>query len=383
MNNIDSTNRLTIPCIVVLLQAVFMWAVLTYITIYWIDLGFSHFQVGILVSIFPLTSLILMVPFGLYADRISPKKLVIASNFILSLSVIGVMYAHDFWLTLIFLFAGGAGNSLFNNALPALFYKTMGTSIRGLKLGIFTAATLIGYGLGPLLAGYILQAADMQAVFIFSISGVIPLFIFSLFLPDAPGMAVKLSDYKADLSNKSVVAFIVLVFFFSFHGGPEQTNFSLYLNKDLGLSKESIGWIYFIHANVMALLSVINGVISDRFNSRGRGLSALLYTGVFISGLTNISLFLTTSFGTVLAARLSHAVGDSLTLVTRSLIVSNVFATSRMGGNLGAVTTTITLATLIGAVVSGALPGYVTGFIVAGLLAILSIPVVMSFKPEF
>ncbi|MBN1375329.1 MAG: hypothetical protein JXA01_04160, partial [Dehalococcoidia bacterium] len=202
-------------------------------------------------------------------------------------------------------------------------------------------------------------------------------------LEDAPGIAVKLSDYRADLSNKSVLIFIILVFFFALHTGTEQTSFSLFLYNDIGLNKEGIGWMYFIHANVMALLSIINGVVGDHVNARGRGLAALFYIGIFISGITNISLVFTTNFGSVLSTRLSHAVGDSLTMVTRSLIVSNIFVSSRMGGNLGAITTATTLATMVGSIISGAVPGYITGFIIVGALAILCIPAAMAAKPDF
>ncbi|MGD0855007.1 MAG: hypothetical protein ABSA18_04300, partial [Dehalococcoidia bacterium] len=70
-------------------------------------------------------------------------------------------------------------------------------------------------------------------------------------------------------------------------------------------------------------------------------------------------------------------------MVTRSLIISNLFVTTRMGGNLGVLTTAITLATLVGSIISGAVPGYVTGFVIAGILAVLSIPIVMATKPKF
>jgi hypothetical protein len=70
-------------------------------------------------------------------------------------------------------------------------------------------------------------------------------------------------------------------------------------------------------------------------------------------------------------------------MVTRSLIISNLFVATRMGGNLGVLTTTATVATLVGAIVSGAVPGYVTGFTIAGVLAILAIPIVMASRPEF
>ncbi len=383
MQNISFSKRYAIPCLVQLLQAMVLWAVLDYITIFWIDLGFSHFQVGILMAIFPLTSLILMIPFGIFVDRISPKKLVIASHVIFGVSLAGLLFTQDFWLTILLLVVGGSGNALYNNALPSLYYKTLGDKLRGFKLGIFTATTLVGYGLGPLIGGFILSACDMNAVFIFALLGSIPLLILSLFLADIPGARVKLADYRTDLKNKSVLVFIILVFLFALHAGSEQTSFSLFLNKDIGLSKESVGWMFFIHANFMALLSVASGIVADRFDSRGRGLAKLFYAGIIISGLANIMLVMASNFGTVLATRLTHAVGDSMTLVTRSLIISNLFITTRMGGNLGAVTATVMLGTLIGSVISGAVPGYVSGFVIAGALAVLAIPIVMLAKPEF
>ncbi|RPJ55850.1 MAG: MFS transporter, partial [Dehalococcoidia bacterium] len=131
MNNISFSQRYVIPCLIQAFQAMLLWAVLTYITIYWIDLGFSHMQVGVFISVFPLTSLALMIPIGLYVDRISPKKLVIASQVIFGLSITGLMISHEFWPTMFFLVIGGMGNSLFSNALPALFYKTLGSEVRG------------------------------------------------------------------------------------------------------------------------------------------------------------------------------------------------------------------------------------------------------------
>jgi len=372
-----------LPCVVILLQAMLMWAVLTYITIYWIDLGFSHLQVGLLVAVFPLTSLLLMIPFGLYVDRISPKKLVIASYFIFAGAIAGLLFTHDFWLTLLLMVAGGAANALFSNALPSLFFKTLGNELRGLKLGAFNAANLVGYGLGPLVAGYIYSASSMNEVYIFALIGFIPITVVSLFLADSPGHVIKLSDYKTDLSEKSTLIFILLVFFFSLHAGAEQSSLSLYLNKGIGLDKEGVGWMFFIHANVMALLAVVNGVIGDRLSARGRKLANLFYLSIFISGITNMSLIFATDFGSVLATRLTHAMGDSLNIVIRSMIMADLFVSTRMGGNLGAVTAAITLATLIGAVISGASPGYASGFFICGALAVLAVLASLFAKPDF
>ena len=383
MNELSFFKRYAVPCLIGFLQSTFLWAILTYITIYWIDMGFSHLQVGLLISVFPLVSLLLMIPFGIFVDRLSPKKLIIASQFIFALSIVGLLTAHDFWSTMLMLGIGGTGNALFSNALSALFYKTLGDKIRGLKLGFFTAGILVGYGLGSLLGGYLLSAFDMNAIFLFSLAGAAPMVILSLLLPDVPGARVKISDYRADISNRSVLIFVILVFAFSLHAGAEQSSFSLFLNKEIKLDKESVGWIFFIHANVMALLSIISGFYADRVNSRGKGLAAPYYVGIAISGITNILLIFTNSFGTVLATRLTHAVGDSLTLVTRSLIVSNLFVSTRMGGNLATIQVTITLGTLFGSIISGAVPGYASGFFIAGAAAVIAVIFALVAKPKF
>lgn len=383
MMNPNLSRHLIIPAILQLLQSMYLWAVLSFITIYWIDKGFNHMAVGVLMAVFPLTSLIFMIPFGIIVDRTSPKRLVIASQLIFSLSIAGLIFSSDFLMTLIFLIVGGTGYTLFNNSLPALYYKILGNDSRGLKLGIFNAAILIGYGMGPFIGGYLLTVYDMKAIFIFALSGLPIMLLFSAFLPDAAGSGVKISDYRADLSSRTVVIFLFLVFAFSLHAGAEQSSFSLFLNKDIGLNKESVGTIYLIHASVMAVFSIINGYIGDHFNAGGRALSTLLYIGTAISGLTNILLFFTFNFGTVLAARLTHAVGDSLTMVTRSLIVTNLFVSARMGGNLGAITTTVTLGTMIGSLVSGAVPGYISGFLISGAAAILAVILSVIARPDF
>jgi len=383
MNDLSFFRRYAVPCLAGFLQSTFLWAILTYITIYWVDLGYSHLQVGILIAVFPLVSLALMIPFGVFVDRISPKKLIIASQFIFALSIAGLMMTQDFWSTMLLLAIGGAGSALFSNALPSLFYKTLGASIRGLKLGFFTAGILVGYGLGSLLGGYLYTYFDMNAIFMFSLAGTVPMVLLGLFLADVPGTRIKISDYRADLSGKSVLVFVILVFAFSLHAGAEQSSFSLFLNKDIKLDKESVGWLYFIHANVMAVLSIVSGFYGDRVNARGKGLAALYYVGIAVSGLTNILLMFTTNFGNVLATRLTHAVGDSLTLVTRSLIVSNLFVATRMGGNLATIQTTVTLGTLCGSVIAGAFPGYSTGFVIAGAAAVLAVIYALIVKPEF
>ena len=185
------------------------------------------------------------------------------------------------------------------------------------------------------------------------------------------------------MANKEVFILVALTFVVSLHLGVEQTCFSLFMKENIGLAEGSIGTMFCFIGITIAILSVINGFISDRRTSKGKGLANLCYLGIFISALFNISMLFVDNFGTILAVRLLHVIGDSLFMVSRNIIVSNLFLAERIGGNLGIVTTAATLGTFIGAVASGAIPGYILPFVVAGVLAILAIPPAISARPKF
>ena len=113
------------------------------------------------------------------------------------------------------------------------------------------------------------------------------------------------------------------------------------------------------------------------------GLGFLLYLGIFLSGLFHINLLFVGTFGTVLVMRLFHLLGDSLFIVSRMVIISNLFLPGRIGGNLGVIEATITMGTFVGAIVSGAIPGYLLPFVVIGLLSIAAIPPAIAARPKF
>lgn len=360
-----------------------LWAILVYLPIYFTDLGFSHFEISILLSVFPVMSLVSMIPFGMFSDRLSPKKLVITSLVLYAIFLIGLRQTEGFWTLLIFFIVGGIGDSLFRISNMSLYYKTLGNTNKGMKLGFFMGIGLLGYGLGPLLGGYLLASFNMDFLFHVILLLTAPFFILGFFLQDVEPTKFELVHYRKDVANKEALVLVALTFLVSLHLGVERTCFSLYMKEDIGLSVNSIGTMFFFIGMTVAILTIINGFISDRRLGKGKGLAALFYSGIFISGLFNINLLFSSSFGTILAIRLLHVLGDSLLMISRSIIVSNLFQSERIGGNLGVITTTSTLGTFLGAIMSGIIPGYIFPFVVAGALAIVAIPPAISAKPNF
>lgn len=360
-----------------------LWAMLAYVPIYFTSLGFTHFEISILLSIFPLVSLVLMIPLGIFSDRLPPKRLVAASLGLFAILLLGLRQTDEFWSILFCFIIGGIGDSLLRISCMSLYYKTLGSRNKGKKMGFFMGFGLLGYGIGPLLGGYLLTISDMNFLFWIILLALAPLLLLSLFLQDIEPIKFGLVDYRKDIANKEVIVLVILTFLVSLHLGVERTCFSLFMKEDIGLTESSIGTIFCFIGITIAILSVINGFISDSRIGRGKSLGTLFYSGIFISGLFNINLLFADTFRTILLVRLLHVIGDSLLMVSRNVIVSELFSQERIGGNLGIIAATNTLGTFIGAIISGIIPGYIFPFVVVGALAILSIPLAISAKPGF
>lgn len=360
-----------------------LWIILAYIPLYLTDLDFSHLQISILISTFPLASLILMVPFGIFSDRLPPKKLVTAGFVLFAIFLTGLRYADEFLPLLLFFVIGGIGGSLFRISCRSLYYKVLGEDNTGKKLGFFLGVGLFGYGIGPLTGGFLLTKLGMDSLLWIAFLIFLPFLFLSLFLEDVKLAKFELGDYKRDITRKEVAVLVALTFMLSLHLGVEQTSFSLFLRENVDLSENSIGMMFCFIGMTVATLSIINGLVSDKLKGRGLGLGALFYLGLFLSGLFNINLIFVSTFGTVLVMRLLHVLGDSLFMVSRMVIISNLFLPGRIGGNMGIIETTVTMGTFVGAIISGAIPGYLLPFVVVGSLAILAIPPAIAARPKF
>ena len=324
-----------------------------------------------------------MVPFGIFSDRLPPKQLVTAGFILLAVFLTGLRYVEGFLPLLLLFIIGGVGGSLCQISCRSLYYKVLGEEDTGKKLGFFMGITLLGYGLGPLTGGFLLTRLSMDSLLWIAFLILLPFIFLSLFLEDVKLAKFELSEYRRDIVRKEVAVLVALTFVVSLHVGVEQTSLSLFLREDIGLGANSIGMMFCFIGVAIAILSIVNGFVSDRLTGRGLGLGILLYLGIFLSGLFHINLLFVSTFVPVLVMRLFHILGDSLFIVSRMVIISNLFLPERIGGNLGVIEATITMGTFVGAIVSGVIPGYLLPFVVVGLLAILAIPPAIAARPKF
>jgi len=360
-----------------------LWTIIAYIPLYLDDLAFSHLQISILISIFPLTSLILMIPSGIFSDRLPSRYLITTGFVLLALFLTGMRYAEEFMPLLLLFVIGGAGGSLIQISCRSLYYKVMGEGNTGKKLGFFMGIGLLGYAFGPLIGGFLLTRLGIDSLLWITSLILLPFIFLSLLLEDVKTASFELGEYRRDIARKEVIVLVALTFVVSLHVGVEQTSLSLFLREDIGLNDSSIGLMFCFIGLGIAALSVANGFVSDSLKGRRLGLGFLLYLGMFLSGLFHVNLLFVSTFVPVLVMRLFHIVGDSLFIVSRMVIISNLFLPGRIGGHIGLIEATITAGTFAGALISGAIPGYLLPFVVIGLLVIMAIPPAMAARPKF
>jgi MFS family permease len=333
---LEPARRYALPCFLFLGYTLTLWIILAFIPLYLTDeVGLCHMEIGILLATFPIASLLLMFPFGVFSDRLPPKKLVILGLIIFAVFLIGLRHVSGFGGLLAFFFIGGIGGALFRISCLSLYYKLIGEEHKGRKLGFFMGIGLLGYGLGPLIGGQLLMGMDMHSLLLIAFFILLVPLFFSLFLEETKPVKFEIGFYRKDIMKKEVLILVAMVFALATHLGAEQTSLSLFLEHDVGLRENSIGMMFCFIGLAIGSLCIVNGFVSDRMGNRGRSLAPLLYIGLLFSGLLNVLMIIPRVFATVLLVRILHVVGDSTFLVSQRVTISNLFLPERVGGNLG------------------------------------------------
>ena len=295
-----------------------LWLILTYIPLHLESLGFNHFQISFLISLFSFFPLLVVIPFGVFSDRISPKRLVITGFFLLALSALLIRFADSFKVFLFIFVMGGVGSSIFLISCTSLYYKLLQGGSRGAKIGFFAALGNLGYGVGPLLGSFILHAVKLQDLFIVIFFISLPFIGLSFFLLDVKPEPFNLGLYRKDLSQVEVLIVVGITFLFALHFGAERTTLSLFLKFNAGVAEDQMGIIFFCVGLMLAAVIFSLGFFSDIHAN----LKALFLLGLLFSGAFNIAMLLVHNFFGALTVRLLHVIGDSAYLIAQRIAIA-------------------------------------------------------------
>ncbi len=244
-------------------------------------LGITNGQAGFLLSMYAIGCMILYIPGGILADKISPKKALIFS--LLGTTLLTVLFALTFnykvsmmiWLLLAF----SSGFVFWSALLKAI--RMIGTEEeQGRLYGIYYAsngitAALVNYVSLKVFSNFtdektgFFWAMIVMAVF----TGVVSLLLLFFMKEDETRTSLAATAaadkfHFADVSGvlKNPTVWIISILFFCTYGIYTSTSyFTPYLTDVMNVSVESAGIFGIIRTYVFMLVAPISGYIADKF----------------------------------------------------------------------------------------------------------------------
>ena len=130
------------------------------------ELGATGIWIGLTFSIFAVTQTLTSPFVGDWSDRYGRKPFIVAGLLLYVAAAIGYLLADELWQVIAFRALSGGGTSLIFSVARAYLGEMTPEGEEGRWSGVFSSADIIGFGIGPLLAGVARQQLGFDSVFV-------------------------------------------------------------------------------------------------------------------------------------------------------------------------------------------------------------------------
>jgi len=315
-------------------------------------IGFTGWQIGFLMGIDALMSLLLTLPIGVSNDFLTSRKLIFVSFSVLAPTFALISIASGYMVFLIAFTIMGVCFGLSQVSLKALVFKTTEKNNRGKRLALISSSEHAGIAIGSLAGGLLLMTLSFAAVFQITALLFVAVTPLTLMLSKTTTEVFKPTAYKRELFRRDVLYFSIVTFLFTYHWGAEKTVYALFLKESLGFSTLDIGVFMGVTIGALALSSLLFGRLLDLNLTT---MKKLITMGVLLSAGGHLLLALSTTMTQAYVFRIIHELGDSSFMVFFYVMTAMLFKKSRIGGGSGFIAQVSIIATFIGAFTSGAL----------------------------
>ena len=343
------------------------WMVLAYLPLILKTYGFTDQQIGFAIGLGSLSSLFLVLPFGVFSDYFSPKRTLNLGAICFCVYFLLLIFLKDFWTVCAAILLGGVGAASIRVISISLYLKLIDDKGRGKKVAFLHLGGYLGFGSGPLIGGYLYEAFGATSMMTLAFVLSMLIVLLTLFIEDAPPVVFSFKDYKKDVKEPNALFLIALVFILGTHFGAEQSTISLFMKEVVGLQKKEIGLVFFALGIWMSILVPFAGILMDRKHR----IFFLLLLGLIISSSFQFLTPFATTLGGLLVIRMIHTLGDTLAILESDVLTAQFFPAARLGGNSGLLFCVRTLAIFAFAAFSGWLNqtwGYKMPFFVNGIM---------------
>jgi len=341
--------------------------VLAYLPLLLKSYHFTDQQIGFAIGLKSLSSILLVIPFGVFSDYFSPKKTLTLGAIFYTGYFLLLITAKSFSVVCFALLLGGVGAATIRVIIMSLYLKLKDHIGRGKRIALLQSGGYLGFALGPLSGGFIYETHGGPALIKGALVLATVIVVLTFFVKDAPPVVFSFRDYNKDIKKPDVLFLMAVVFVLGTHFGTEQTSISLLMKDVISLSKKEIGTVFFILGVWMAFLAPFAGRQLDKKHR----VFMLLLVGLLISSTFQIITAFTHTFLSLVIVRVIHTAGDTLAILESDVLTARFFPAARLGGNSGLMFCVRASAIFVFAAFSGWLNqmwGYKMPFIVNGIM---------------
>jgi MFS family permease len=362
------------------------------------EYGITNTQSGILIAIGTFAGIISSFLAGRYSDSHGRKPVLLAGMAMYSaVFYLFALGGKDFNTFFILRFIEGLGFYITPVAVMTIAGDIFPPNQRGKAMALYTMASGIGQLVGPLGAGYFIEAATYTTYFILcGVFVTIGLLIVFFFVKETRPEAAKMKAEEEKLKKQTwsisgilhdtralgaAVGFFFLAVLFYRTGNTMVNPFmSIYLTEELGLNMGDTGWFFAVRAFMTLTVAPLAGWMADKW---GRKLPFLGGIGILIA--TMLGYRIVRSFDQVLIIRTLESVSNAILMpTTRAMVTDLLTPENRAFGN-GLYNTLIDESSTMGSIAGGwvyDLYGFGTVFGIGAITAAFCMIIVLIKVPE-
>ncbi len=359
--------------------------------------GASSFVLGIVFGVYSAARTLFMPPVGILSDRFGRRPFILSG--LLLFTVVSPLYAvaaNLSQLMMVRFLQGVAAAMLIPVAMSAIGDLSP-RGKEGFVMGSFTSAFFAGLGFGPLIGGYMRDKYSMAAAFY--AMGVLS-FLALLFtvgaLPKEPGVGNRerprrerkerpeegmgrKGEKQSIWTDRALLGLLLFRFTRAIGIGLVWVIMPLFAVKSLGISALQVGILLSANTFITTLLQSPTGYLSDRIGHR-KSLTA----GSALACAAVAFIAWARGFNDLLFASVALGLAGALIVPAGSALAVSLGRTRGMGRTMGLYNSSLSLGTMVGPVIGGALldhAGVDTVFISGAILGFLGWLVLILMYP--
>jgi DHA1 family multidrug resistance protein-like MFS transporter len=233
------------------------------------DFGATDIMIGALIAGFGVARVVFDIPAGIFAERISEKKVLQIGLAIITVSSVGAAIATNYWFLLAARVLEGIGSALYVTTAATIVSTATELRRRGRAISYYTAAILLGAIAGPAVGGIVIPLWGKNSPFlVYAALAAISMVISHSTVSSSKKPPMEKIDFRI-LNDRSQllisIATLAMAFMWT---GLELTVVPIFAYDNLSISPTSLGLVLTSAALANLFSTLIIGRLSDRLGRK-------------------------------------------------------------------------------------------------------------------